>query len=191
VLLTKADTAVDAATFQQRAAALQRELPVVIIEPALRGCATALTQWVRLGPTVALGRLVWRREIDAGEHAVGRANAPQETSAIREHDGKGRHTTTSRSIHPIAGGGWVIDTPGMRSHQVCEIGLRHRHVVSSRSPSLPLNAGSATAPMRTNQDVPFRPPSLTGGSILIASSRWRKLSRESRATRLRNRSAAR
>jgi ribosome biogenesis GTPase len=40
---------------------------------------------------------------------------PQQTGEIRESDAKGRHTTTSRSIHAIAGGGWVIDTPGMRS----------------------------------------------------------------------------
>ena len=43
---------------------------------------------------------------------------PQETGAIREHDAKGRHTTTARSLHAIAGGGWVIDTPGMRTLHV-------------------------------------------------------------------------
>ena len=40
---------------------------------------------------------------------------PQQTGEIRESDAKGRHTTTSRSIHAIAGGGWVIDTPGIRT----------------------------------------------------------------------------
>jgi ribosome biogenesis GTPase len=43
---------------------------------------------------------------------------PQITGGVREQDGKGRHTTTSRSLHAIAGGGWVIDTPGMRTLHV-------------------------------------------------------------------------
>jgi ribosome biogenesis GTPase len=44
----------------------------------------------------------------------------QQTGGIREHDAKGRHTTTSRSLHAIAGGGWVIDTPGMRTLRVSD-----------------------------------------------------------------------
>jgi ribosome biogenesis GTPase len=44
----------------------------------------------------------------------------QQTRGIREHDAKGRHTTTSRSLHAIAGGGWVIDTPGMRTLRVSD-----------------------------------------------------------------------
>jgi ribosome biogenesis GTPase len=46
----------------------------------------------------------------------------QATGGVREHDAKGRHTTTSRSLHAIAGGGWVIDTPGMRTLQISDIG---------------------------------------------------------------------
>jgi ribosome biogenesis GTPase len=34
--------------------------------------------------------------------------------AIRRADGKGRHTTTSRNLVPVPGGGAVIDTPGIR-----------------------------------------------------------------------------
>jgi ribosome biogenesis GTPase len=36
------------------------------------------------------------------------------TAPIREDDAKGRHTTTGRALLPVNGGGWVIDTPGMR-----------------------------------------------------------------------------
>jgi ribosome biogenesis GTPase len=43
------------------------------------------------------------------------------TGSIREADAKGRHTTTSRSLHAIAGGGWVIDTPGMRTVVVSDV----------------------------------------------------------------------
>ena len=40
------------------------------------------------------------------------------TGAVREGDGKGRHTTTSRHLLPLPGGGVLIDTPGVR-----ELGL--------------------------------------------------------------------
>jgi ribosome biogenesis GTPase len=37
-----------------------------------------------------------------------------ETAAIRDHDARGRHTTTHRELIPLPGGGALIDTPGMR-----------------------------------------------------------------------------
>lgn len=36
-------------------------------------------------------------------------------NTIREKDGKGRHTTTYRELIPLANGGFIIDTPGMRA----------------------------------------------------------------------------
>lgn len=41
------------------------------------------------------------------------------TSEIREGDDKGRHTTTSRSMHK-AHEGWIIDTPGVREIQMLD-----------------------------------------------------------------------
>jgi ribosome biogenesis GTPase len=37
------------------------------------------------------------------------------TGAVRAGDGRGRHTTTHRQLLVVAGGGVVIDTPGLRS----------------------------------------------------------------------------
>jgi ribosome biogenesis GTPase len=40
------------------------------------------------------------------------------TNAVREYDGRGRHTTTHRELIVMPGGGVVIDTPGMREIQM-------------------------------------------------------------------------
>jgi ribosome biogenesis GTPase len=42
----------------------------------------------------------------------------QQTAAIREEDGKGRHTTTNRSLHRLPQGGVILDSPGMRELQL-------------------------------------------------------------------------
>jgi ribosome biogenesis GTPase len=41
-----------------------------------------------------------------------------ETADVRDRDGKGRHTTTTRELWPVPGGGVVIDTPGIRGVQL-------------------------------------------------------------------------
>ena len=38
----------------------------------------------------------------------------QETQAVREGDGKGRHTTVSREVIELPGGGRIVDMPGVR-----------------------------------------------------------------------------
>jgi ribosome biogenesis GTPase len=38
-----------------------------------------------------------------------------ETGAIRESDGRGRHTTTARHLFRLPNGGWLVDNPGVRA----------------------------------------------------------------------------
>jgi ribosome biogenesis GTPase len=112
ILLTKVDATEDAESFRQQAASLQRGLAVVMLSPHSRDAASALAPWCGEGQTVAL----------VGSSGVGKstlvnilAGTLQPTGEVRESDAKGRHTTTSRSIHAMAGGGWVIDSPGIRT----------------------------------------------------------------------------
>ena len=40
------------------------------------------------------------------------------TAEVRDKDGKGRHTTTTREMFPVPSGGVIIDTPGIRGVQL-------------------------------------------------------------------------
>lgn len=122
IVLTKADQVEDIAPFVDQAAALQRGLQVVAINAKEPAATEALMPWCGVGRTVAL----------VGSSGVGKSTllntlaqktgeAAQLTGGIREVDAKGRHTTTSRSLHAIAGGGWVIDTPGIRTLHVSDL----------------------------------------------------------------------
>jgi len=122
IVLTKVDQTPDVAKFQSKAAALQRGLQVVSINGKSQDAIAALAPWCRAGQTVAL----------IGSSGVGKSTLlntlahkseddAQATDSIRKDDAKGKHTTTSRSLHTIEGGAWVIDTPGMRTLHVSDL----------------------------------------------------------------------
>ena len=118
VVLTKADVAVGAPHEMQlrigavraRASALVDVLAVNATVPA---AAAALTPYLGAGQTLVL----------LGSSGAGKSTltntllgAPvQDTGAVREHDSRGKHTTTSRSLHRLPSGACVIDTPGLRA----------------------------------------------------------------------------
>jgi ribosome biogenesis GTPase len=122
VVLTKVDIVANAEDFERQAAALQRGLPVVALNARSADAAAALSRWCGAGSTVAL----------VGSSGVGKSTLVntlagttwmprQQTGAVRPNDSKGRHVTTWRSLHPMSGGGWVIDTPGIRSLHLSDV----------------------------------------------------------------------
>jgi len=122
LLLTKADTADDAAPFLALAADLARDLPVVVIDPRGPDARTKLQPWFGLGKTVALtGSSGVGKSTLVNTLAASGAGTAQLTGAVRAHDSTGRHTTTARSLHPVAGGGWVLDSPGIRTLHLGEL----------------------------------------------------------------------
>lgn len=42
-------------------------------------------------------------------------SSSQNTGAVRSSDQRGRHTTVAAELVPLLGGGWLIDTPGLRA----------------------------------------------------------------------------
>ena len=75
------------------------------------------------GLDVLRNELVGKSSVFSGMSGVGKStlinefvpHAELRTGDVRERDGKGRHTTTSSSLFDFPGGGYVIDTPGIRS----------------------------------------------------------------------------
>jgi ribosome biogenesis GTPase len=118
IVLTKADTCADPAAYVAQAQAMQRGLAVVALNAHADDIPAALALWCRKGQTVVLlgssgvGKTTLSNALTGGSAAV---------QGIREGDAKGRHTTTSRSLVEMAGGGWLIDTPGVRELQVTDV----------------------------------------------------------------------
>lgn len=118
VVLTKADVvAPDAATLDVRLAALAGRVPPHVDILAVNATEAATAE--QLAPYVSPGRtLVLLGSSGAGKSTLTNTllgAVTQDTGAVRAADSHGRHTTTSRSLHRLPGGGCVIDTPGLRA----------------------------------------------------------------------------
>jgi len=112
IALTKIDLCADAESFADQARSIARSIAVLPLNATRRAAADVLAPWLARGQTVAF----------VGSSGVGKstlvntllATPAQAIGGIREHDAKGRHTTTSRQMFALPSGAWVIDTPGMR-----------------------------------------------------------------------------
>jgi len=123
IVLTKADCCDEPIDYVQQVQSID---PMLIVE-AVNGLdissTAVLESWCRTGKTVA-----FMGSSGAGKSTLINALQGakiQQTGTIREDDSKGRHTTTSRSLHIMPAGGLLLDTPGMRELQLadCEQGL--------------------------------------------------------------------
>lgn len=118
IILTKADLCDDPTDYRGRAESALRDVIVETVVATDPDVAKQLESWCSKGLTVAL----------LGSSGVGKSTlinaltgAGRLTQDIREDDAKGRHTTTRRSMHRTPAGGWVIDTPGMRSLRLTDV----------------------------------------------------------------------
>ena len=123
IVLTKADLTADPQSFVAAARGLQPELQVELVNGRDPQSVARLAAYCGIGDTVAL----------VGSSGVGKSTLVNTmkgsnsiaTQAVREDDGKGLHTTTVREMHRLGfgpqGGGWLVDTPGMRELSMSEV----------------------------------------------------------------------
>jgi ribosome biogenesis GTPase / thiamine phosphate phosphatase len=114
VVLTKADTCDD---LPARLDAVRELLPPDVCAVAVNALSehsrVALAAWLGLGRTLVLLGSSGAGKSTLTNSLIG--HEAQATGAARLGDGRGRHTTTTRSLHRIPEGACIIDTPGLRT----------------------------------------------------------------------------
>jgi ribosome biogenesis GTPase len=124
VILNKADLVEEAEERRREIGLVAPGVPVLLLSAKRGEGIEQLMPYISRGRTVAL----------MGSSGVGKStivnrllgSEVQRTQEVRLQDARGRHTTTHRELFVLAGGGLVLDTPGMRELQllVSEKGLR-------------------------------------------------------------------
>jgi len=119
VVLSKKDLRDDVEACIEQVQSLAPLLAVEAVNSLDSESKDILAPWCRPGHTVVM----------IGSSGAGKSTLTntllgeerQATQSIREDDSKGRHTTTTRSLIPMAGGAMLLDTPGMRELQLVDM----------------------------------------------------------------------
>lgn len=94
-------------TFGLRVITTQRDDDIESIRTALHDRVTVLLGHSGVGKSTLVNRLV--------------PDADRATGAVNAVTGRGRHTSTSAYALPLPDGGWIIDTPGIRTFGLAHI----------------------------------------------------------------------
>jgi len=112
IVINKADLADDPEKLTREIILVSAGIPVLTVSAKSGDGIGQIDPYLTFGTTIVL----------IGSSGVGKSTLMnrlldkpvQETSGIRESDGKGRHTTTVRQLFVLKGGAIMIDTPGLR-----------------------------------------------------------------------------
>jgi ribosome biogenesis GTPase / thiamine phosphate phosphatase len=116
IILSKSDLCDRVADLMTEAQAVARGVPIHAVS-VVTGCGLQdIAQYFTRGQTVAL----------LGSSGVGKSTLINHLAGVdhlkvqpvRQHDDRGRHTTTHRELVLLPTGGLVLDTPGMRELQL-------------------------------------------------------------------------
>jgi ribosome biogenesis GTPase len=120
IVVTKRDLCADVDELLAELEEIAPDIPAMAVNATDPMSTRCLSDWLTAAATIAF----------VGSSGVGKSTlvntltgvATLTTGGIREHDSKGRHTTTARQMIAMPGGAWLIDTPGMRELKVGAIG---------------------------------------------------------------------
>lgn len=130
VILNKCDSVEDISEYIEQVAAVAGDIPVHAVS-ALTGLGmeTMLKYFTPDTTAVLLG------SSGAGKSTITnwllRADM-QPVNDVRENDSRGKHTTTSRQLFALPGGGYLIDTPGMRELGVLDSSSEDEDIIFSK-----------------------------------------------------------
>ena len=112
IVLTKAAEAKDASGVVARIGKANPGIPIIVTSVREGSGVEELREAARDKTVAMVG------ESGAGKSTIVNVLLEKEaaaTGAVRAGDSKGRHTTTTRHLHPLPSGGALIDSPGIRS----------------------------------------------------------------------------
>jgi len=116
IVLTKSDLSSDVEQQVNEVASISPGIPIFPINALSAENVSVLLRYLDEGRTAAL----------IGSSGAGKSTIVnqllsvnlQDTQPTREHDGRGRHTTTQRELFFVPGGGLILDNPGIRELQL-------------------------------------------------------------------------
>ncbi len=179
LILTKADLSANPEGFSSAARGLHTGLRVELIDARDVTSVGHLAGDCGLGQTIALvgssgvGKSTLVNTLTGGDRIA--------TQPVREDDGKGRHTTTVREMHRLVrgkdGGGWLVDTPGMRELQMSGVAAGVTEVFHDVT-ALTLECRFANCTHADEPGCAIQSAMATGAVDPSRVQRWRKLAQE-------------
>ena len=120
IVLTKSDLVIDGDDGRDELRDVVLGAPMVTVQALADNGASALGPWLKRGTTVVVVGPSGAGKSTLANSLLGELRLA--TGAVREDDGRGRHTTSWRELVILPSGALLIDTPGIRELALWDAG---------------------------------------------------------------------